>query len=82
MEHRKERSWMSQLLEQNAKDAELNTLREKLRVAEDALIQAADVFEFYARHHATKNPIDDEKASRNYAHRNNCNIALAKIRSE
>lgn len=63
-------------------EKEIQTLREKLRVAEEALQVAADVFEFYARHHATKNPIDDVKASRNYAHRNNCNIALTKIREE
>ena len=59
--------------------AQLATQAEQIKTAIDAMQKAADVFEFYARHHATKNPIDDAKAVRNYAHRNDLRIAIAKL---
>lgn len=39
--------------------------------------KAAEVFDFYAKHHATKTVPEDDKAQQNYKHRNMCRAAIA-----
>ncbi len=71
--------------------SEIQTLREKLReagerlkVAEEALNKAADVFHDYAELHAAKEqtPENTAKVERNLGYSKMCDEALAKIRSD
>lgn len=41
------------------------------------LENCAEIFDFYAKHHATKTVPDEEKAKQNYQHRNMCKKAIA-----
>ena len=45
-----------------------------------ALEKAAEVFDFYAKHHATKTIPEDDKARKNYKHRNMCRTAIARVK--
>lgn len=55
--------------------------RDKLTKQRDELLaaleKAAEVFDFYAKHHATKTIPEDDKARKNYEHRNMCRTAIA-----
>lgn len=62
--------------------AERDALAQENKRLVEALEKAADVFDFYAKHHATKTIPDEEKARQNYGHRNMCRAALAAVKEK
>lgn len=60
---------------------ELSTMIEAVFQQRDELLvaleKAAEVFDFYAKHHASKTIPEEDKARNNYEHRNMCRSAIA-----